>query len=597
MKPVLIVSEFFPPQPGGIQRSLELLRPAWGDDVQVITPVKQTWYPGLQRSLFSGRRRPRWSWLLGEFWRQARGGRRLIIFGHYSAAVTAAWVLKPVGVRYVILAHGHDVLSELARPAGRWVKYHLRGAEWVGVNSSWLTEQLNQLGVPRSRLIKTHPAVADDEGDSPASATGELRVLTIARLVPRKNIAVILQALSGLKNEWPDLRYDIVGEGSEREILQTVSQTLGLQKNIIWHGRADEMIRQRLLREASIFVLAPSIRDRGADVEGLGAVYLEAGAAGLPIIASPTGGIPDIVIDGSTGILVDPTSVASVSAALKKLLQSAELRQKYGTAARALVNQEFRVRIRTPRAKVMVQGIVDSEQPIISVIIPAFNSAKTIKATLASVIAQTWKKYEVIVVDDGSTDDLPAAIMDYRDRIHYIRQANAGAPAARNRGASVATGEYFLFLDSDTVMVPDMLETMATALVTHPEASYAYSDFTFGVKNFHLFDFSSDRLRQTNYIHTSSLIRRKDFPGFDPALKRFQDWDVWLTMLEHGQTGLWIPRRLFSVNQAHGTMSAWIPSFVYRLPWVGQGKGSTNIRRYREAEAVIRKKHQLSQGC
>lgn len=592
MRRVLIVSEFFPPDPGGIQRSLDLLRPAWGDDVRVITPVEQGYYSGQRRSLFSGRFRPRWSWLIPEFWRQARNGRRLIVFGHYSAAVMAAWLLKPVGVRYVILAHGNDVLQELPRLFGFFVRYHLRGADWIGVNSRWLADRLNHMGVPCSRLIKTHPAVADDEG---GPNTGSVtRLLTIARLVPRKNIATVLQAVAILKKDWPDLHYDIVGDGPEHERLQMLATSLDLEKNVTWRGRADEPTRQRLLKEAGIFVLTPIVLEQGADIEGLGAVFLEAGAAGLPIVASNTGGISDVVIDRVTGIFIDPGSANSVADGIRILFKAPDLCRRYSEAARSLVNNEFRSSIRSGRASMMLNGVPTNQQPKISIIIPAFNSVPTVGATLASIFRQTWANYEVIVVDDGSTDDLASAVAPYRDRIMLIRQPNAGAPAARNRGAEDATGEFMLFLDSDTVHAPDMLMAMAVALMTHPEVAYVYSDFQFGMKRFHLFDFSADKLRQTNYIHTGSLMRRQTFPGFDPTLKRFQDWDLWLSMLQHGQRGVWIPRRLFSVNQAHGTMSAWAPSFVYRLPLVGQGKGNQNIRRYREAEAIIKKKHHLA---
>jgi hypothetical protein len=134
---------------------------------------------------------------------------------------------------------------------------------------------------------------------------------------------------------------------------------------------------------------------------------------------------------------------------------------------------------------------------------------------------------------------------------------------------------------------------MTLALATHPEAAYAYSSFVFGQKTFRVHDFDDAKLRQVNFIHTCTLIRRTQFPGFDEQLKKFQDWDLWLTMLTRGQRGVWIPEILFKVNEHYGLMSRWWPKFVYKLPGIGQGRGVDSIRRYRAAENIIRAKHGL----
>ena len=97
----------------------------------------------------------------------------------------------------------------------------------------------------------------------------------------------------------------------------------------------------------------------------------------------------------------------------------------------------------------------------------------------------------------------------------------------------------------------------------------------------------SDKIETGNHIHTSSLIRRKDFTGFDPKLKRFQDWDLWLTMLEDSKIGIHIPKVLFTIT-AKGNMSSWLPSFAYRLmPWTKE------VDKYNEARSVIIRKHKL----
>lgn len=95
---------------------------------------------------------------------------------------------------------------------------------------------------------------------------------------------------------------------------------------------------------------------------------------------------------------------------------------------------------------------------LVSVIIPTYNRAKTIERTVNSVLAQTWKAIEIIVVDDGSTDQTPEVLHRYGDKIRVIRQKNGGPAAARNTGIKAATGDIISFLDSDDLWLPDKTE-------------------------------------------------------------------------------------------------------------------------------------------
>jgi glycosyltransferase involved in cell wall biosynthesis len=231
----------------------------------------------------------------------------------------------------------------------------------------------------------------------------------------------------------------------------------------------------------------------------------------------------------------------------------------------------------------------------ISVIIPTYQHARTIAATLDSVFSQTRHADEVIVVNDGSTDGTEAVLAKYAGRVRVITQENRGGNPARNAGFEASTGDYVLFCDADVIMRPDMLERMADLLDAHPEAGYVYGGFRFGWKKFRSFPFSETRLRRMNFIHTTSLIRRADFPGFDPAIRRLQDWDVWLTMLERGKPGLFVDEELFVIQDEHGRrgISQWRPSIMYRIPWKRFGWKPESIRRYDDAFDVIARKHGL----
>jgi glycosyltransferase involved in cell wall biosynthesis len=112
----------------------------------------------------------------------------------------------------------------------------------------------------------------------------------------------------------------------------------------------------------------------------------------------------------------------------------------------------------------------------VSVVIPAYNSAPYIARTLETVLQQSYRPYEIIVVDDGSTDDTPNVLKKYRDRIIYIHQDNAGEPAARNTGIRHARGEFIAFLDADDLWLPDKLEVQMDYFEQHPEVALVYSD-------------------------------------------------------------------------------------------------------------------------
>ena len=114
--------------------------------------------------------------------------------------------------------------------------------------------------------------------------------------------------------------------------------------------------------------------------------------------------------------------------------------------------------------------------PRVSVIIPTHNRAHLVCETIDSVLAQTDRDFEVIVVDDGSADDTPAVLAAYGDRIRIIRQPNQGLSSARNAGIGAATGEFVAFLDSDDLWVPTKLEQQMARLDADPGLAWVYSD-------------------------------------------------------------------------------------------------------------------------
>ncbi len=235
----------------------------------------------------------------------------------------------------------------------------------------------------------------------------------------------------------------------------------------------------------------------------------------------------------------------------------------------------------------------------IAVIIPCYNHANVLRRTLLALKSQTQQPAEIVLVDDASTDHpekILAEVFPDAANVQYLRlEKNSGAPFARNRGAELTSSPYLLFLDADAELIPEALARFIEALEQNPEAEFAYANFRWGRRLFKARTYDPDMLRKANYIHTSSLIRRAAFPGFDESLKKFQDWDLWLTLAKQGKPGFWIDRELYTIvprRKGQG-ISSWLPRITHRIPWPILGWMPREIKRYREAEQIIRKKHHL----
>ena len=235
--------------------------------------------------------------------------------------------------------------------------------------------------------------------------------------------------------------------------------------------------------------------------------------------------------------------------------------------------------------------------PKISIVIPVLEHRAELRACLASLEKQTEKSLEVIVVDDGSIDVVQQEDLDgvsYPAKLIRFDE-NRGAPVARNTGLDLAKGEFMVFLDADADLPADALEVLLSILGAHPEASFAYPNFRFGVKAFKSRPYDTEALKEKNYIHTSVLIRKSAAIRFDESLKKFQDWDYFLQLAAQGKKGIWIDRELmvFQERKAAG-MSRWLPSFAYDVPWHAIGWTPAFIAWYLKADKIIREKHALA---
>lgn len=183
--------------------------------------------------------------------------------------------------------------------------------------------------------------------------------------------------------------------------------------------------------------------------------------------------------------------------------------------------------------------------PIISVIIPAYNAQRTILETIQSLQQQTFSDFEIVVINDGSTDGTVELLKQIAEpRLKVFSYENGGLPVARNRGIDRATGDYITFIDADDLWTPDKLESQLTALQQNPQAGVAYSWTAFiNEKSEVLYAWEPiyyqgnvyPQLLVKNFISSGSniLVRREFIEAagrFDPTLKSAEDWDYYIRL-------------------------------------------------------------------
>jgi glycosyltransferase involved in cell wall biosynthesis len=182
-----------------------------------------------------------------------------------------------------------------------------------------------------------------------------------------------------------------------------------------------------------------------------------------------------------------------------------------------------------------------NKNPIVSVIIPTYNRAWIVKESILSVLAQTFQDYELIVVDDGSTDHTQTILDEFQDRIEVIHQKNSGVSAARNHGVAAAKGKLIAFLDSDDLWMPEKLAIQTEFFASNPDIRICQTDEIWirngcrmNPKKYHKKPSGEIFLPSLALclVSPSAVMMEKEFftlmGGFDETLPACEDYDFWL---------------------------------------------------------------------
>ncbi|GGS55176.1 glycosyl transferase family 1 [Planobispora rosea] len=368
MKHTLVVTNDFPPRQGGIQSfvhglvaclppgSVTVYAPSWPgcEDFDARQPYPVVRHP--TSLMLPGRAVARRAAAL-----VAELGCETVVFGAAAPLGLLAPRLRAAGARRVVmLTHGHEA-SWARVPVARRLLARIGGHADVVTYLGEYTRRLLATVIPEEKLVRLTPGVDTEvfspdvrrvrplpSPGGPGARPGEDGlpgggpvVVCVSRLVPRKGQDTLIRAWPRVLRAVPGARLLLVGGGPYRRRLERLVASLGLRSSIVLTGPVDGADLPRYFALGDVFAMPCRTRLGGIDVEGLGIVYLEASASGLPVLAGSSGGAPDAVLPGETGLVVDGASPDAVADALVELLGDPARARAMGARGRAWAAREW----------------------------------------------------------------------------------------------------------------------------------------------------------------------------------------------------------------------------------------------------------------
>ncbi len=280
-----------------------------------------------------------------------------LIHAHFALdGATAVCLSKTLAIPLIVTLHGYDVT--VRKP---YVK--LYGSLWRRTSrflciSEFIYQRAIDAGFPREKLevLYTGINLAEFKPNSKKKTTESLSVLFVGRLVHKKGCQVLISAMQHVQKVLPAVTLTIIGDGFLRSDLEKQAKHLGINHSFLG-AKDDKYIRERL-EEATVFC-GPSMEAPDGDSEGLGMVFLEAQALGVPVVSTTHGGIPEAVQQGRTALLASPGDVDSLSDHLLRYLQDPALRQSTRDAGIKFMKERFDIEKQTLRLEQIYEEVLN----------------------------------------------------------------------------------------------------------------------------------------------------------------------------------------------------------------------------------------------
>ncbi|MET9514792.1 glycosyltransferase family 4 protein [Streptomyces sp. NPDC002994] len=296
-------------------------------------------------------------------------------FGAAAPLALMAPALRHTGVRRIVATtHGHEIWWARTPGPRQMMRRIGAGVDVVTYLGQYTRDRIEPALGPRARMSRLVPGV-DPQAYRPDTAAaldvrtelglhGKRVILCVARLVPRKGQDQLIRALPLIRRQVPDAVLLVVGLGPHEARLRKLALTHA-DGSVLFLGGKTHAETPRYYAAADVFAMPCRTRKAGLEAEGLGIVFLEAAASGLPVVVGDSGGAPDTLLDGVTGHVVDGTDTAAVADALTRILLDTDRAAEMGAAGRSWVQKSWSwdasarhlTRLLTPeRATVVVPG-------------------------------------------------------------------------------------------------------------------------------------------------------------------------------------------------------------------------------------------------
>ncbi len=263
-----------------------------------------------------------------------------------------AFIVKIIlGKPYVVYTYAMDVI----RPQRSWLRVKilrigLKNADTVFTISEYTKGKLLELGIPLRKIVKIpigvdygtfNPNINSKKIEEKYNLKNKKVILTVGRLVRRKGQDKVIKVMPHVLEKVSNVVYIIIGEGEDKSRLKNLVEELKLGDRVIFTGYIPNKELPCYYNACDVFIMPSREIPEEGDAEGFGIVYLEANACGKPVIGGKSGGIPDAIMDGKTGLLVDPHSEEEIAQALIKLLSDEDYAQKLGQNGLDRVRKEL----------------------------------------------------------------------------------------------------------------------------------------------------------------------------------------------------------------------------------------------------------------
>lgn len=275
----------------------------------------------------------------------------IVLFGAAAPLALMGKALgRRTGVPYATFTHGVEVWAGQVPVTRALLGSVARGSALVMGVSQWAVDQLRQVVGPEPRIellppgidrTHFHPGVPDAAVRERHGLDGHPLISCVARLTLRKGQDKVIRALPWIAREFPDIRFLVVGSGPDEERLRGLAHRKKVADRVIFAGEVPFEVLPQYFRAGDVFAMPCRTRKLGLEVEAFGLAFLEASAVGRPCVAGDSGGAPEAVVHGETGVVVDGNEVDEVAEAVVELLGDPERAVKMGATGADRVRRDF----------------------------------------------------------------------------------------------------------------------------------------------------------------------------------------------------------------------------------------------------------------